>query len=582
MMRYLYRDKLHEHGIRCFDDFATTFTDTVTAIEMTPDGGGYRMATRFARFNNVPELMAIYKSFADIKTKEMLNLPVPKTQANVVSAKPSQALLDYIQTLVVRSEKIASGRIDPTVDNKLKITSDGRKAALDLRLVDEGQADDPNSKVNLMVEAIFKQYQSGKEVDLLQLVFCDLGINSVGGDGLRRFSVYNDIRAKLIAKGMKPHEVRFAQDAKDSNELEQIFSQARAGQVRVLLGSTIKMGAGTNVQKYLSDIHHLDCPWRPRDIEQRNGRGERQGNLNEHIRLHCYITEKTFDAYQWQGLETKLGFVNQIRNGKSDCRSIEDISSRALSFSEIKALATGNPLVIKKFGLEQDISRLSTLESGFRDMMDERRRRLYFMNSAVESFKLKLAGVQKDMDLAALTANEKFAIKFTDIDTLYFKFEGGDFTDDEVASEKLNKFVSAVALSDAPSGDIKFGEFRGFELRVSYGKFGNEIIIKGACEHEIRHRSNFSVKALSRFLDGLEVKTLQAKLKTEEFELAAMTLSCQEKSPYAEKSHDARATLDAINKELGLLDNDTGEDDADGASDGVVSDNNEPDFSPKA
>lgn len=564
MMRYLYREKLHEHAIHCFDDFATTFTDTVTAIEMTPDGGGYRMATRFAKFNNVPELMAIYKSFADIKTKEMLNLPVPVVQTKTISAKPSQALMDYIQTLVERSEKVSGGRVDPRDDNKLKITSDGRKAALDLRLVDPLAKDDPGSKVNLMIESIYNQYKSGGETDLLQLVFCDIGI-SVGTKDDVKFSVYEDIRKKLIAKGMNPSEVKFAQEAKDSNELEKIFSQARDGNVRVLLGSTIKMGAGTNVQKYLSDVHHLDCPWRPRDIEQRNGRGERQGNLNENIRFHVYVTERTFDSYQWQGLETKLGFINQIRNGKSDVRSIEDVSGRALSFSEIKALATGNPLILKKFGLEQTIGRLSNLESGFANEMDNRKRNLESMHSLHTRLERKIDGLALDIALTEKTKNSQFFVQLKDIESIYFNFTGGEYYDEDEASKKLRELSNKIKLSDMPSDDLKIGEFRGFELRYSFGVFGSEILLRGACEHTARYNDNTSIKVLGRIINEFESTQIQTKkeLLVSEKELAAMEIACQEKSPYADELHVATTTLDAINKELGILDDDAGDDETD-------------------
>lgn len=568
MMRYLLRDKMREHGIYHFDEWAATFADTVTTLEMSPDGGGYRMATRFARFNNLPELMSLYKIFSDIKTKHMLKLPTPMAEIKAVAAKSTPILEAYVKELVARAEKIKSGKVDPSEDNMLKVTSDGRKAALDMRLIDQKHQDNPDSKLNIMVGNIWSSYQSGRDTDLLQMVFCDMG--TPGGTALEaKFSLYDDIRNKLVMMGVKPEEVRFAQEAKDSNELEQIFAQARMAKIRVLIGSTIKMGAGTNVQKYLSDIHHLDCPWRPRDIEQRDGRGERQGNLNKTVRLWRYVTEKSFDVYLWQLVETKMRFIDQIRNGDSKMRSIEDISSRALSFAEIKALATGNPMVIEKSGIEQEIAHLELLESGFCKNRYLVESRLSFLESVHESKHRQIDAMRQDTQNIRSTRAELFFMSFDKVVINKQEFPALTTTDREGAGARLTEMAMAEVKqkTNDSKGDYRVGEIGGMELRYSRVFDQIEFMLKGTGEYTtlMSNSALGSVRKIENLLVEIttELPKMEESILKDQSEIESLKTSLSLKFEHGEKLYKLTSRLSQINTELGLLDNEAGTSGAD-------------------
>ena len=339
LQRYLQYDTLCRHALQHFDAWASTFGETVTAVELAPEGTGYRTKTRFSRFYNLPELMNMFKEFADIKTAEMLNLPVPEAHYHNVSVKPSEFQKEMVEEISVRADSVRNGMVDAPKDNMLKITSDGRKLAMDQRLISENLLDHEGSKVNACISQIFQIWKSGAEKRLTQLVFCD--ISTPKNDG--SFNVYDDIRTKLIAKGLPEEEIWFIHEANSEGKKKVLFSKVRSGEVRVILGSTQKMGAGTNVQKKLIAIHDLDCPWRPSDLEQRAGRIVRQGNGNKEVDIYRYVTEETFDAYLYQLVENKQKFISQIMTSKSPVQVAEDIDETSLSYAEIKMLATGNP-----------------------------------------------------------------------------------------------------------------------------------------------------------------------------------------------------------------------------------------------
>ena len=344
MQRYLQYNTLVKNGLQHFDAWASTFGETVTAIELAPEGTGYRLKTRFARFFNLPELMQMFREVADIQTADMLNLPVPEAEYRVVTVKPSDIQKEMVEELGNRAERVRNGMVNPMKDNMLLITNDGRKLALDQRLANEMLPDEPESKVNACAQEVWRFWISGREKKLTQLVFCDL--STPRNDGT--FSVYNDLRKKLMAKGIPPEEIAFIHDANTEVKKKELFSKVRRGAVRVLMGSTFKMGAGTNVQDLIIASHDLDCPWRPRDLEQRAGRTVRQGNKNKKVDIIRYVTEGTFDAYLYQVIENKQKFISQIMTSKSPARSVEDIDETALSYAEIKALATGNPHIKEK------------------------------------------------------------------------------------------------------------------------------------------------------------------------------------------------------------------------------------------
>ncbi|MEE1037606.1 MAG: helicase-related protein, partial [Eubacterium sp.] len=343
-MRYLQYNKLQELGLGQFDAWASSFGETQTAIELAPEGTGYRAKTRFAKFFNLPELIALFKESADIQMPDMLKLPVPEVDYENVVLKPSDYQKDIVSSLAERAEAVRNREVDSTIDNMLKITNDGRKLALDQRLINPMLPDEEKSKSNMCVEKAFEIWEQTKEQKSTQLIFCDL--STPKGDG--NFNVYDDIRKKLVAKGVPREEVAFIHEANTENRKAELFSKVRAGQIRFLLGSTAKMGAGTNVQDKLIALHHLDVPWRPSDIEQQEGRILRQGNTNEKVKIFKYVTEGTFDAYSWQLIENKQKFIGQIMTSKSPVRSAEDIDEAALSYAEVKALATGNPYIKEK------------------------------------------------------------------------------------------------------------------------------------------------------------------------------------------------------------------------------------------
>ena len=361
MQRYLQYKALEERNLLQFDSWASTFGETVTAIELAPEGTGYRAKTRFAKFYNLPELMSMFKEVADIQTAETLNLPVPKANFKTITVKPSDIQKEMVADLGKRAEAIRKREVDSKTDNMLKITNEGRKLALDQRLLNDMLGDFEGSKVNICANNVYEIWEKSKEEKSTQLVFCDL--STPNNDG--KFNVYDDLKQKLIDRGIPDNEIAFIHEANTEARKKELFAKVRKGDVRVLIGSTAKMGAGTNVQNKLIALHHLDCPWRPADLTQRNGRGIRQGNENDEIDVFTYVTEETFDAYLYQLVENKQKFISQIMTSKAIVRSAEDIDEKALSYAEIKALAAGNPLIIEKTELDTQVAKLKLLKQSY-------------------------------------------------------------------------------------------------------------------------------------------------------------------------------------------------------------------------
>ncbi|MGV3532011.1 MAG: DEAD/DEAH box helicase family protein [Chthoniobacteraceae bacterium] len=410
MQRYLQMGTLRRNGLQHFDSWAGTFGETVTAMELSPDGAGYRLQSRFARFVNVPELMQQFRQVADVQTAEMLKLPIPKLDqgcAITVSAPVTPELKRFVEHLVERTEKIKSGKVDPRDDNMLKVTTEGRKAALDLRLVMSWVRESPDSKVNLAVQKIHQVWQDSAEQRGAQLVFCDMSTPRPRGQG---FSVYDDVREKLIALGVPSAEIAFIQDYDEDAAKASLFKNVREGRVRILLGSTPKMGEGTNVQKRLLALHHLDAPWRPADIEQREGRILRQGNTNEYVKVFRYVTEGSFDAYMWQTLETKCRFIAQVMTGDASMRKAEDVDAAALTYAEVKAIASGNPLVIEKASIDAEVLRLTRLKRQHQDSQYQMRRHVKTLADHSQITEREIAAIREDLRVRTSTKGDDFSM----------------------------------------------------------------------------------------------------------------------------------------------------------------------------
>ena len=460
LMRYLQYNTLQQKGLTHFDAWASTFGETTTAIELAPEGTGYRARTRFAKFFNLPELMAMFKEAADIKTSDQLHLPVPEAKFETVVVKPSEIQKDMVQALSERAAEVHSGSVDPSVDNMLKITSDGRKIGLDQRLMNSALPDDPNSKLNACVNNVLRIWNDTKEQKLTQLIFCDM--STPKGDG--SFNVYDDIRSKLLNAGVPEQEIEFIHNADTENKKAELFSKVRSGQVRVLLGSTAKMGAGTNVQTLLVAVHHLDVGWRPSDMTQRNGRIIRQGNQNKQVYVYNYVTESTFDAYLYQTLENKQKFISQIMTSKSPMRSCDDIDEQALSYAEIKALCAGDPRIREKMDLDVQVAKLKVLRGDFQNQKYRLEDKLLkTFPEEIQKQKTRIAALQQDSQIAAAHPQDKENFCGMTI-------KGMVYDDKKAAGERL-----LLARQEMPNADMMLlGTYRGFELNIRFGSFKNE------------------------------------------------------------------------------------------------------------
>lgn len=453
MMRYLQYDLLKSSGLEHFDSWAANFGETITALEMAPEGTGFRSKTRFAKFFNLPELMAMWREAADIQTADMLRLPVPAAEKITEVTTPSDFQRDLVADLGERAEAVRNREVEPREDNMLKITSDGRKLALDQRLSDPTLPDDPESKVNACVRNVLQVWQDTEEIKGTQLVFCDL--STPKGDG--SFNVYDDMKQKMMAQGVPPEEIAFIHDAKTEVQKAELFAKVRKGQVRVLLGSTAKMGAGTNVQTRLTALHHLDCPWRPADIEQREGRILRQGNMNQTVKIYKYVTENTFDAYNWSILENKQKFIGQLMSGKNPSRSCEDVDEAALSYAEVKALASGDPRIIEMTDLDSQVTKLKLLKAnheGLRYMLEDRL--IQFFPKAINGTKEQIQGLEGD--LAVLQAHPQ-----PDKEHFSITVAGQTYTERKAAGQAI---IDACTKMTDVSQRVELGEYRGFPMTL--------------------------------------------------------------------------------------------------------------------
>jgi N12 class adenine-specific DNA methylase len=504
MQRYLQMGALRKQDVHHFDNWAATFGETVTAMELSPDGGGYRLNTRFARFVNVPELMQIFCRVADIQTAEMLKLPVPQIHTGkpeVVRAPNTPELKAIVQELVQRAEAIRTGRVHPAIDNMLKITSEGRKAALDLRVLNAGAVDHPGSKINLAADKVFQVWQGTQANRSTQLVFCDL---STPSKLRRQFSAYDDLKAKLVARGVPAEEIAFMQDYDSDTQKHALFKQVRSGTVRVLMGSTQKMGAGTNVQERLIALHHLDAPWRPADVEQREGRILRQGNQNKAVHVFRYVTEGSFDAYMWQTLETKAKFIHQVMTGNTHVRHIEDIDSRALTYAEVKAIASGNPMVIEKASVDAEVMRLQRLRHQHAHMQDRVRSECRKLTERIPDCQQFIENLKLDMQRRTDTRSDAFQIKL----------EKSTHKDRSIGGELILRIARRVS---GEQHHFEIGAFAGFNLSVRSSQWGPpEFILKGK-----NHYSVTAVETPLGMIRSLEylVQNMEEQLTDKQAEL---------------------------------------------------------------
>ena len=473
LMRYLQYSTLQQKQLTHFDAWASTFGETTTAIELAPEGTGYRARTRFAKFFNLPELMNMFKEAADIKTSDQLHLPVPEAKFETVVVKPSEIQQDMVKSLSERAAEVHSGAVDPSVDNMLKITSDGRKIGLDQRLMNPLTPDDPDSKLNACVDNVLRIWNETKEDNLTQLIFCDM--STPKGDG--SFNVYDDIRTKLLAAGVPESEVEFIHNADTEGKKADLFSKVRSGKVRVLLGSTAKMGAGTNVQTLLVTVHHLDVGWRPSDMTQRNGRIIRQGNKNKQVYVYNYVTEGTFDAYLWQTLENKQKFISQIMTSKSPMRSCDDVDEQALSYAEVKALCAGDPRIREKMDLDVQVAKLKVLRSDYQNQkyrLEDKLLKHY--PEEIQKAKNRIAALKNDAQIADAHPQDKENFCGMTI-------KGMVFDEKKAAGERL-----MLACKEMPNADMMLlGTYRGFELNIRFDSFKNEhqIVLRGELSYSV-------------------------------------------------------------------------------------------------
>ena len=473
VMRYLQYSTLQQKKLTHFDCWASTFGETTTAIELAPEGTGYRARTRFAKFFNLPELMSMFKEVADIKTSDQLHLPVPEAKFETVVAKPSEIQKEMVQELSKRAAEIHSGAVDASVDNMLCVTNDGRKIGLDVRLMNPMLPDDPNSKLNVCVQNVLKIWEEGKDQKLTQLLFCDLSTPKNDGN----FNVYDDIRKKLISAGVPENEIEFIHNADTEAKKAALFSKVRSGDVRVLIGSTAKMGAGTNVQSRLVAVHHLDVGWKPSDMTQRNGRIIRQGNMNKEVKVFNYVTEGTFDSYLYQTLENKQRFISQIMTSKSPVRSCEDVDEQALSYAEIKALCAGNPLIKEKMDLDVQVAKLKVLKADHQSQKFRLQDKLLTKFPAdIQETNAHIAGLKADAQLAAAHPQDKEEFCGMTI-------RGVTYDEKKTAGERL-----VLACSELPNAEEKvIGSYRGFELSLRFDTFRTEYqaLLKGQRKYTV-------------------------------------------------------------------------------------------------
>ena len=542
VMRYLQYSTLQQKKLTHFDCWASTFGETTTAIELAPEGTGYRARTRFAKFFNLPELMSMFKEVADIKTADQLHLPVPEAKFETVVAKPSDLQKEMVQELSKRAAEIHSGTVDASVDNMLCVTNDGRKIGLDVRLMNPMLPDDPNSKLNVCVQNVLKIWEEGKDQKLTQLLFCDLSTPKNDGN----FNVYDDIRKKLVAAGVPENEIEFIHNADTEAKKAALFSKVRSGDVRVLLGSTAKMGAGTNVQSRLVAVHHLDVGWKPSDMTQRNGRIIRQGNMNKEVKVFNYVTEGTFDSYLFQTLENKQRFISQIMTSKSPVRSCEDVDEQALSYAEIKALCAGNPLIKEKMDLDVQVAKLKVLKADHQSQKFRLQDKLLTKFPAeIQETNAYIAGVKADAQLAA--AHPQVQEGFCGM-----TIKGVTYDEKKTAGERL-----VLACSELPNAEEKvIGSYRGFELSLRFDTFRSEYqaLLKGQRKYTVPLGTDplGNIIRLDNSLNNFpeRITAAENELDTLHQQQAAAQIEVEKPFPQEEELAEKSARLAELNAQL--------------------------------
>lgn len=543
IQRYLQMEELQKTGLTQFDAWAATFGETVTAIELAPEGTGYRTKTRFSRFFNVPELMSMFKEVADIKTSDQLNLPVPEVEYKTIVIKPTEEQKEYVAELGERAEQVRNGGVDSSIDNMLKITNDGRKLALDQRLVSDAFPDSVDGKVSECARQCYDIWENTKDTKSAQLVFCDL--STPKNDGT--FNVYDDLKQKLMDMGVPEEEIAYIHHANTDTRKAELFSKVRSGQVRFLFGSTAKMGAGTNVQDRLIALHHLDVPWKPSDIEQQEGRILRQGNQNEKVQIFRYVTEGTFDSYMWQLLENKQKFVGQIMTSKSPVRSCEDVDEAVLSFAEIKALATGNPYIKEKMELDIEVAKLKVLKA------NHNANRYRLENQIVHDYPLKISNekVRIQQLQEDLKCYQSYQIK--NQDRFEMIIENVTFDDKELAG----KAIRTAAKKENRLGESgEIGTYQGFTMFVSYNHISNSYNLKLQNQRsyliELGENGLGNIIRINNALDNIPKHIARAKqnLQTYESQLEDAKIEVMKEFP---KEADLKEKTDRLSELNALL-----------------------------
>lgn len=553
MQRYLQYDELKKMKLQHFDSWASTFGETITAIELNPEGNGYRSKTRFAKFYNLPELMNTVKGFMDIKTADVLNLPTPIAHYETIKTKPTEEQKEILETFSERADKVRDKQVDSSVDNMLLITNDGKKMALDQRLINPLLPDNPNSKVNTCIKNVFSIWDKYKDKKSAQLIFCDMSTPSSD------FNIYDDIKTKLIDMGVPENEIEFIHKAKNNMEKDAIFDKVRKGEIRVLLGSTQKMGAGTNAQDKLIAIHDLDIPWRPADLSQRAGRIVRQGNENKEVHIFRYVTENTFDAYLFQTLENKQKYISQIMTSKTPVRVAEDVDEATLNYAEIKALATGNPLIKEKMDLDVEVSKLKMLESNFKSNLYKLEDKVVkFYPKEIERLKERIENLKEDIKnvepYREVDKNLKEDNKFTSL-----IIDGKKYIDKKIAGEfLLNKIKGVKIYREMDKDGEKIGEYRNFDLSIKYDSFFNKynFILKGKGEYrgEFGTDEIGNITRMDNVLDKLpeRLENTISKLKDTEEQFQTAKIEIQKTFPQAELLKDKTLRLAEVNNLLDM------------------------------
>ena len=550
MQRYLQNSKLQNMGLGLFDSWASTFGEVVTSIELAPEGTGYRAKSRFARFYNIPELMNMFKEIADIKTSDQLKLPVPEAEYETVVLKPTEQQKEIVESLGERAEVVRNGGVDASVDNMLKITNDGRKLALDQRLVNELLPDNPESKISVCAEKSYEIWKDTAAQKSAQLIFCDL--STPKGDG--SFNVYDDLKRKLMEKGVPEKEIAFIHDANTEAKKTELFGKVKSGQVRFLIGSTAKMGAGTNVQDRLIALHHLDIGWKPSDLEQREGRIIRQGNHNKKVHIFRYVTESTFDSYMWQLIENKQKFISQIMTSKAPVRSCEDVDEAALSYAEVKALATGNPAVKEKMALDVDVAKLKLLKANH---MNNQYR---LEDDIARNFPQQIAKLTEIIDSYKADIAHFSEYKITDPEQFSMEISGKVFTEKKEAGAALLAVCKEIKSVDAA---MDIGSYQGFNMRIQFDSWSKEFIL--SVKHESVAKVRLGADALgnitriNNLLESYPEKLAEAEQRLETVQ-EQMTNAKEEVGKPFPKEEELNQKLERLSELNALLNMDERED----------------------